>query len=663
MNDPTAASGQSTADTNPSPSSEESARLPRWVRAADAAACALVFLALFVAVEGGTIIRLAGIRVSLTSEWRVLFWAVVIVAVRHARVRRDPLTRRIVRWLRTSAREPGMLPPDAPPPRDAEASRGRRVAAGVGVIALYVAFTAVMTWPQARLIGETVVPEFGDPLLSTWRLSWVAHQLPRDPLGLFHANIFHPERNTFAYSDAMIVPALMVAPLVWAGVHQVVAYNILFLSGFALSGAAMFLLVRSLTRHTGAALLAGFVFAFLPYRYMHYSHLELQMAQWMPLALWAFHRTIEHGRLRDGLLTGLFLALQTLSSWYYGIFFATYLAIVAGIVLVAAGRARLRQALRPLAAGALLAALITAPFTAPYFAARRAVGERRHVEITTYSATPGNYLAAPFWNRMFGETHRLGEAERELFQGFTAPLVAVVGFWPPLSGARIAYVIGMAFAFEASLGYNGFAYTWLHELVFPYRGLRVPARMSIIVGLSIAILAGFGAARIAAILRRRWIASAVLGMIGVGIFMEYRTTVRLREVWPLPPPVYEALRSDPPSVLLELPLVEPDTVLEPMYMYHSTFHWQKLINGYSGFSPPSHAEALEMMATFPDEATMAELRARGLNYIVVHGAFYRQLEDFEQVVARLDRRPDVELVGVARWRERETRVYRVMTSW
>ena len=103
----------------------------------------------------------------------------------------------------------------------------------------------------------------------------------------------------------MLVPSLTAAPLVWLGVPPLLVCNLLLLSGFACLGAAMFLLVWSLTRHVPAALLAGFVFAFLPYRFMHYAHLELQMAQWMPLCLWALHRTIRAGRLRDGLLTGL----------------------------------------------------------------------------------------------------------------------------------------------------------------------------------------------------------------------------------------------------------------------------------------------------------------------------------------------------------------------
>ncbi len=74
------------------------------------------------------------------------------------------------------------------------------------------------------------------------------------------------------------------------------------------------------------------------------------------------------------MLAGFFLALQTLSSFYYGIFFVTYLAVVAPIVMLGAGRWQASRALRPLAAGVALAALLTIPFTIPYFHAREGVG-------------------------------------------------------------------------------------------------------------------------------------------------------------------------------------------------------------------------------------------------------------------------------------------------
>ena len=65
------------------------------------------------------------------------------------------------------------------------------------------------------------VHDDGDPLMVTWVLAWVAHQLPRAPAHLFDANIFYPERNTLAYSETLLVPGIVAAPLHWLGVAPI----------------------------------------------------------------------------------------------------------------------------------------------------------------------------------------------------------------------------------------------------------------------------------------------------------------------------------------------------------------------------------------------------------------------------------------------------------
>jgi hypothetical protein len=643
----------------------EETRLPLWARALDVVAVVLIFLGLYVAIEGGFVLWPRSVRLSVRSELRVFTWAALVLAFRHYRVRHLPLHRRIISWVASAARAAGPLRHDFEPVPAPSTARHRFLSA-VGVLLVYAALTVVMTWPQVRELGRGVSVDIGDPLLSTWRMAWIAHQVPRDPLNLYNANIFHPERGTLAYSDAMIVPALTAAPLLWLGVHQITAYNVLFLSGFALSGAGMFLLMRSLTGHTGAAFVAGFVFAFLPYRFMHYAHLELQMAQWMPLCLWAINRTIQYGRRRDGLMAGLFLALQTLSSWYYGIFLATYLVPVYGALLIAAGRERFRRALRPLVLGAILSAIIVAPFAGPYLDARRAVGERPDSEIEFYSATPMNYLAAHPRNALFGPlTAHWGAQERELFQGVAVPLTALVGLWPPLSAARIAYAIGLAFAFDVSLGFNGLFHPWLHAYALPYRGLRVPARMAIIVGLSLAIFVGYAVARICGRFKGRTRTAAVLAIVLALFFVEYRSTLPLSPVWRELPPVYDALHDHPDSVLVELPIIAPDIAIEPIYMYFSTFHWHQLVNGYSGFSPRSYNMLLKAMAAFPNEESLAELRHRNVEFVIVHGALFNEPVTYDELVTRLDRSADLVHIGTFPWQRREpgarrTRLYRLL---
>src|SRR4030095_11105122 len=150
--------------------------------------------------------------------------------------------------------------------------RGLEVA---GVTLGFGALVAAVTWPQIKRLDS--VPDVGDPLFSIWRIAWIAHQLPRDPLHLFDGNMFYPERLTLTYSDPVIVPGIMSAPFFWLGAHPLTIYNLLFLSGFVLSGVTMYYLVRALTGRRDAAAIAGAIFALYPFRFEQYSHRELQM--------------------------------------------------------------------------------------------------------------------------------------------------------------------------------------------------------------------------------------------------------------------------------------------------------------------------------------------------------------------------------------------------
>jgi hypothetical protein len=315
-----------------------------------------------------------------------------------------------------------------------------------------------------------------------------------------------------------------------------------------------------------------------------------------------------------------------------------------------------------LAAGAIVAALVVAPFAAPHFAARKSVGERPVSEIEYYSAKGQDYLAAHPRNVVFGPlTAGWGGQERELFQGLAVPLIALVALWPPLSAARIGYALGLALAFELSLGFNGVLYPWMHAYVLPYRGLRVPARMAIIVGLALAVLVGYGVARICARGSTRSAAAAAFLILAALVGFEYRSTVTVREVWDRPPAVYEAFDNQEDRVVLELPLIAPDIELEPIYMYFSTFHWHKLVNGYSGFSPYSYYKLVEQMTKFPDDVTLSELRRRDVAYVIVHGAFYDP-EAYRRLVSRLDRRAELAPAGRFQWQGRETRLYRMVSG-
>ena len=615
---------------------------------------ALFLAGLAVAWTGGDVWHIGGLRVSVRSPTRLLIMTVALVALRHLLVPRPS----VLTLLARAARAP--LPLEEHRlfgPRETATWR-QRIGGFAVLVVGFSALVAVLTWPQVRELYS--VPDVGDPLFSIWRIAWVSHQLPRDPLSLFDANIFHPEQLALAYSDSLMVPALMSAPFFWLGVHPVPIYNLLFLSGFVLSGVTTFLLVRALTGRQDAAIVSGVVFALYPYRFEHYSHLELQMAMWMPLALWGLHRTLASGRLGDGLATGLAYALQALSSLYYGAFLAAYM-VVLGVALWL-GRGRPWRPVGALIAGALLAAVIIAPVASQYVASKPMMGDRDLGTIKFYSAEGPDYLKAHFRSWTYGGRSAGGHPERQLFPGLTPVVLSAVALWPPLSVSRIGYALGLVLAVDGSFGFNGKVFPWLHENISPFRGLRVPARFSFLAGLTLAVLAGYGATRL---LRRwpRW-RTALTGAMLAATIVEAIPRMPLVPIWREPPPIYSAFAGQPPAVLAEfpMPLDEQLAWWDARYLYFSTWHWQKLVNGNSGFFPPSYEELLERMRDFPSEAGIEYLKERGVEYLALHGAFSRSQERYRNTIRFFDTRSDMELMAAAPWGGSESRLYRLRRS-
>ena len=551
---------------------------------------------------------------------------------------------------------------------------GRRTAVFLLLaLILFSVLTAAMTYPQVFRMRDGI-HDPGDPLMVTWVLGWVAHQLPIAPAHIFDANIFYPARNTLAYSETLLVPGLLAAPLFWLGVGPILIYNLVFLSGFALSGVGVALLVRRLTGNNGAALLAGIVFAFPPYRIDHYAHLQLQQTQFIPLALWAFHRLLDTGRLRDGALLGVFVACQMLSCMYYGLFLIPYMAVVCGAMLVAKGAMPRQRLLALMMAGAIVAAMMF-PAARAYMAASKVVGERGRAEVAQNSATWWNYLAPPEVNAVYGTVFaRFMDPERRLFPGFVAIALAIVGLWPRRHEhtkpekywrtPQFAYGLGLILAFDVSLGFNGVIYRGLYDYFLPFKALRVPARMGLMVGFSLAVLAGYGATRIADRLRSVTMRRAVLALLGVLMLVEYASTPL--PLWTAPehaPESYADLVRDkgdgPTSVIFEFPT---GALEDPEYLYYSTFHWQYLINGYSGFFPPSYRTLVNAVQTFPDDASMDTIKSHGARYLVIHGEMLYGAR-YEMLIPELDRRPDLKLVSRRPWelpgKHAEISVYRI----
>jgi hypothetical protein len=266
-----------------------------------------------------------------------------------------------------------------------------------------------------------------DAKLTAWFFHWDYHQTFRDPLHLFDANIFHPARYALAFSENLFGAAVFGFPLFASGASTLFVYNFLFLLGMFLSAMGGWALAREVTGNPAASLLAGFVFAFVPWRLAQIPHVQFQWGPFLPLLLLFLLRWLDGGRRRDLLLFALFFAWNALTNVHYAIFSGILLAVVLAWERLTRGDSGIRKRIRRTVAATAVVALVVLPFYVPYAKAAKLYGMRRSIgEMRFYSARPSALLVAGPQNKLWAPlTQRFARPEAEMFPGVLPVALAV----------------------------------------------------------------------------------------------------------------------------------------------------------------------------------------------------------------------------------------------
>jgi hypothetical protein len=177
---------------------------------------------------------------------------------------------------------------------------------------------------------------------------------------------------------------------------------------------------------------------------------------------------------------------------------------------------------------------------------------------------------------------------------------------------------------------DGLPYATAYRLVPGFDGVRVPARFGMVVAFGLAVLAAL------AIRTRRGAVVAgaliVLESCAVPIPIDQNDTAyRQPHLAALPDRVtpddrraLDAFLAQLPAsaAIVELPLGEP--AFDVRYMFASTRHWTRLVNGYSGGAPADYVQLdqdLQDALSRPELAWQALVRT-GATHVVVHEAYY-----------------------------------------
>jgi hypothetical protein len=555
----------------------------------------------------------------------------------------------------------------------------RRLIWRVGLEALLVlvgsfALAVFLTWPLGLHLGTRIYGVPGDSTAEIYNL-WtythhglhilgISHETATGaPFGWDQGNGVNVQRLWY------IFPAFLAAK----AIGEIAAYNLIVLTGLALSGAAMYWLVRSLVVGPVSpfvAAWAGFVYVVFPWHVIKAAgHAGLTHIEGFPLLLLAVLAWFRSPTLTRATLVALATAVLWLTSGYYGV--AGMLALCV-LLLVAAVSHRRQYGTRRAAAKAgvvlgeaLLVALVIS-----------VLGRLGHIEtgffmarskdaLLDFGARPWEYLLPAYTSPHFdtapwltAHLHRSNFSESSLFVGWSTILLAAgwllwalaarqrLGREQKFVGIGFSGVLAAALLFSLPSPIPHTSVPTPSLLVWEVASqFRVPTRfqalvMAALVPLAALALAGISKKALAA--SRSW-AAVVAVFVVFGLISWYELSVASPGLTALnaPPPEYLALRKAPPGIVAEYPFVPLDAARNSDYLFWRRVHGRRLLNGASRGSFPDTVRDALVDPVAP--GTPAALSMLGVSTILLHPDVYTGVGLAKQAPADLG--PGYRLLG------------------
>jgi hypothetical protein len=527
----------------------------------------------------------------------------------------------------------------------------------LAALAIFALLALAFSWPLPLHLG-TELPTSGfslHPMHLLYGLSWGAHALATNPFNFFQATFCYPYQSSLAFLDHMFALAALAAPFNWA-------------TGNMLSGIGAYLLVRYLTDSAPAALLAGILFAFHPFRHHSVGLLNVLAVMWIPFALLTLHLWVETRLRRQLFLFLAFAVAQFLSSTYTAIFLPPAVLLYIVVLLITDRSATLELLSRQrwiIFAAAVMGILAVLPFAGPYLEhARAGIGlERTLPETAPFSALPLDYVTPAPWSGLGRLAPWAASARHPLFFGLVGTVLALA--WIARRGWRrhphrpemIFYLVlaplAIAFSFGSGIGEPGsripMPFAAAYHVIPGFSLFHDPVRFVVLASLAVAVLAGAGLASLfppGRASRGRYHLGAFL-IAGLAAGELFAGSVELLRPLPGPTPeVYQWLAGAGSSVvILELPMPVDEAhegEAHARYQLYSLIHGKRIVNGVAAFVPPLTRQFRERMQRFPDSASVAMIRNLGVTYVLVHTDLYAP-DELETLRAAVSHHPGLHL--------------------
>lgn len=551
------------------------------------------------------------------------------------------------------------------------------------LVALYCLLLSVfITWPLARHLSKAVIGTIGDNIYFVWLIGWCQRALFELKISpLFNPWMNYPEGWNLSTTDTAFSSTLPGA--VFSLIFGATAgYNLAAILTFALSGLTMYWWVRRLTGLRSAGLIAGTIFACLPYRSAHFiaGHLNLLGTQWFPLYFMGLYETLtaKQNKLpwRFIVLTVAGLGLIAFSSMYYLYMGLLISAVFVGTFFLFGGWRRLRERAYWLRLGVLSACALPVLLAAllPFLrvSGLGELADRPWQYARMYSASLADFFLPSSTHFLLGEWvsrhfYRDLWIESSLYIGAAVLALAVIAVvkhaklngesrlvWAALLSAAAAFILALGIdlhwqgepvAIQLPSFLQGIfdrenispvflpAYWLFNHLPF-FAKMRALMRIGFFTLLFLTLLAGLGAGWLLKRLNNPLFrALATIAIILVVIFEFYPGPyTQLSPVEPRQVDIW--LASQPgQGAVAQFPA---DQLEDQQVIYGFLTSQKAFIGGFFNANKPLQFQRIQpALQTFPSIEARDMLSSLGVEFVVVDSTAYSDYQSVDQDIRKL----------------------------
>lgn len=488
----------------------------------------------------------------------------------------------------------------------------------VSVLILYTLLTFTLTYPVVFKI-RNYIPGSGDAF--QWiRILWYTPVAILNPslTKLTHDYlIFYPDgipSSPFQSAFNQILSYMLSSIM---EIH--VAYTILWLFSFIFGAYGTYLLLRYLTSDRTSSFIAGIVFAFSPYHFVHsLGHFGATSIEWIPFCALYLMKMFKEGGVRNSFFAGIFFILVAMSDLQYMVFmgiFVMLLFVYEIYVFLRTEKRGYKETMKRIfykyVSFGFVSFIGIVPLTLENILTATSNDNFLKLspsEAVTYSADLLSFFLPSVLHPVFGNimtdiysNFSGNTSENTMFIGYTVIFLSLFAVYRLKGSKYVKFWLIAALSFSIiSLGpllhINGktsftefnttvpLPYLVLYYLVPFLDNCRTTGRFFVIASLSFAVLMGYGASELLKSKRINKKAAAIV-ITGLIIFEYLAVPVSISPVDE--PSFYKEISQDEDNyALLEIPATK-DYVAGSTIIYYQTIHGKPVIGNWAARYPSS----------------------------------------------------------------------------